>query len=174
MRSAPVNGVTHHQDPASAAGVVLPSAHRSRGADRTGGQPTEGFALVASFSRYPVIDTACNGYLGGINAALRNIAALCDAQTRVVPGSGAVSALPALQHQLEIGNLVLTRMSENFRKGGTFADLVALKPTRDFDAEYGDPALFLRQSYDSALYQVNPMGGLTTGQPPAAPAGRAR
>lgn len=57
MRSAPVNGVTHHQDPASAAGVVLPSAHRSRGADRTGGQPTEGFALVASFSRYPVIDT---------------------------------------------------------------------------------------------------------------------
>lgn len=37
--------------------AVLPSLDRGRGAIRTGGQRTEGFALVASFSRYPVIDT---------------------------------------------------------------------------------------------------------------------
>jgi len=39
------------------------------GANRTGGQPTEGFALVASFSRYPVIDTPIAAL--GFDAAVR-------------------------------------------------------------------------------------------------------
>jgi cyclase len=123
--------------------------------------------------RYPIVDTACNGYLGGINAALRTIGALCDEQTRLVPGRGPVSGLPVLQQQLDMGNTVLTRMSDHYRKGGSFAEFVALRPTAEFDAQYGEPAQFLRQSFDSAWYQVNPMGGLATGQPPAAP-GRPR
>ena len=62
-------------------------------------------------------------------------------------------------------------MSENYRKGGTFEEFLATRPTADFDGELGDPTQFLKLAYDSAWYQVNPMGGLATGQPPA---GRAR
>jgi cyclase len=128
---------------------------------------------VLSPGRYPQIDTACNGYLGGINSALRAIAALCNDQTRLVPGSGPVVDVASLQQQEEMGNFVLTRMSESLRKGNTFAEFVATQPTKDFDARFGDPARFLKLAWDSSWYQVNPMGGLATGQPPA-PAGRAR
>ena len=117
--------------------------------------------------RYPLVDTASNGYLGGFIAAQRSIAALCDGQTRLVPGTGEVSALPVLQQQQEMITSVLTRMSDNYRKGGTFNEFLASKPTRDFDARYGDPAQFLKLSYDSAWYQANPMGGLAAAPPPA-------
>ena len=123
--------------------------------------------------RYPIVDTACNGYLGGINAALRTIGALCDNQTRLVPGRGPVSGLPVLQQQLDMGNTVLTRMSDHYRKGGSFAEFVALRPTAEFDAQYGEPGQFLKQAYESAWYQVGSMGVLPTGLPPVAP-GRAR
>lgn len=128
---------------------------------------------VLSPARYPVIDTACNGYLGGINTALRTMTELGDAQTRFVPGSGPVVGVDAVQRQQEMGAFVLARMSEHYRKSGTFEEFVATAPTRDFDAEYGDPARFLRLAYDSAWYHVNPMGGLPAGQPAAAP-GRGR
>ncbi|MEO6186587.1 MAG: MBL fold metallo-hydrolase, partial [Steroidobacteraceae bacterium] len=123
---------------------------------------------LLSPGRYPVVDTASNGYLGGFVAALRTIGSLCDGQTRLVPGTGAVSPLPVLQQQLEMNTLVLTRMSDNYRKGGTFKEFVASQPTRDFDAHFGDPAQFLKLSYDSAWYQANPMGGLAAAPPPAA------
>jgi len=126
---------------------------------------------VLSPGRYPVIDTASNGYLGGINTALRTVGELCDERTQLVPGSGPVAGLPALKLQQEMGQAVLVKMSENYRKGGTFEEFVATNPTADFDARLGDPAQFLKLAYDSAWYQVNPMGGLSTGQPPA---GRSR
>lgn len=126
---------------------------------------------VLAPGRYPVVDTASNGYLGGINTALRTIGALCDERTQLVPGSGPVAGLAALQLQMEMGNHVLVKMSENYRKGGTFEEFLATHPTAAFDAQLGDPSRFLKLAYDSAWYQVNPMGGLATGQPPA---GRAR
>jgi cyclase len=122
--------------------------------------------------RYPLVDTATNGYLGGINTALRTIAGVSNDSTRLVPGSGpAVTGLDALNLQLEMGQAVLVKMSDNYRKGGTFEEFVATRPTADYDARLGDPSQFLKLAYDSAWYQVNPMGGLTTGQPPA---GRSR
>lgn len=126
---------------------------------------------VLAPGRYPIVDTASNGYLGGINTALRNIGELCDASTQLVPGSGPVAGLEALKLQLEMGQAVLVKMSENYRKGGTFEEFVASRPTAEFDARLGDPSQFLKLAYDSAWYQVNPMGGLATGQPSA---GRSR
>lgn len=126
---------------------------------------------VLAPGRYPIVDTASNGYLGGINSALRTIEAVCDASTQLVPGSGPVAGIAALKLQQEMGTEVLVKMSENYRRGGTFEEFLASRPTAAFDAQLGDPSRFLKLAYDSAWYQVNPMGGLTTGQPPA---GRAR
>jgi cyclase len=126
---------------------------------------------VLSPGRYPIVDTASNGYLGGINTALRTIGELCNDATQLVPGSGPVAGLPALKLQQEMGQAVLVKMSDNYRKGGTFEEFVATNPTAEFDAQLGDPAQFLKLAYESAWYQVNPMGGLTTGAPPA---GRSR
>jgi cyclase len=115
---------------------------------------------VLTPGRYPLPDAASNGWLGGITAALRTIASVGDANTRFVPGTGPVVGPDVLKQQQDLGTAVIGRIADNYRKGGSFEEFVAAGPTRDFDAKYGDPTLFMKLAYDTAWYQVNPMGGL--------------
>jgi cyclase len=126
---------------------------------------------VLAPGRYPIIDEATNGWLGGINGALHSIGELANADTKLVPGSGPVSGLSALKEQQEMGVAVMTSMAQIYRKGGTFEEFVASRPTADYDAKFGDPSLFLKVAFDTAWYQVNTMGGLSTGLP-MGPGGR--
>jgi glyoxylase-like metal-dependent hydrolase (beta-lactamase superfamily II) len=112
-------------------------------------------ADVVSPTKYPIIDSASNGWLGGMQGALRTIAARCDANTKVIPAVGAPVAVDAVKRQQDMCYSVVSRIGENYYKGGTFEELLASKPTKDFDAQYGDPALFLKQSYETAWYHVN-------------------
>jgi len=120
---------------------------------------------VLAPGRYPIIDAATNGWLGGINGALHTIGEIADANTRLIPGSGPVAGLSQLKEQEEMGVAVMTAMGQVYRKGGTFEEFLAAKPTADYDAKFGDPSLFLQVAFDTAWYQVNPMGGLSTGEP---------
>jgi len=116
---------------------------------------------VVSPTRYPIIDSASNGWLGGMQAALRTLAARCDAATKVVPAVGAPVGVDALKQQQEMCYAVISRIGENYYKGGTFEELVASAPTKQFDAQYGDPELFLKQAYDTAWYHVNEIRRVT-------------
>jgi hypothetical protein len=40
------------------------------------------------------------------------------------------------------------------------ADFVATRPTREFDGERGDPALFLAQVYKGAFAHLRELGGV--------------
>lgn len=110
---------------------------------------------VVTPGRYPIVDPASNGWLGGVFSATKNLAGRCDAATRILPGSGEPCALDALKAQEELCYTVLTRIGESYYKGQTYADLIASKPAREFEERYGDPAVFLKTAYDSAWYHVN-------------------
>jgi cyclase len=105
--------------------------------------------------RYPIVDSASNGWLGGMHQGLKHLASLGKTGTRYVPGLGALGDAAALKAQQELCYAVLSRIGESYYKGETWDQLVASAPTRPFDASYGDPSLFLRQSYESAWYHVN-------------------
>jgi glyoxylase-like metal-dependent hydrolase (beta-lactamase superfamily II) len=109
---------------------------------------------VVAPGRYPIVDSASNGWLGGIRTALKTINTRCDADTRVVPGVGAVVGADAIRQQEEMCFTVITRIGDSYYKGQTWEELVAANPTREFDGRYGDPTLFLKQSYDTAWYHV--------------------
>ena len=109
---------------------------------------------VVSPGRYPIVDSASNGWLGGIRTALKTVIARCDANTKVVPGVGAVVNVDALRQQEEMCFNVITRIGDSYYKGQTWDELLASNPTREFDGQYGDPKLFLKQSYDTAWYHV--------------------
>jgi glyoxylase-like metal-dependent hydrolase (beta-lactamase superfamily II) len=109
---------------------------------------------VLAPGRYPVIDSASNGWLGGVHTALRTVGALCDGKTQLVPGVGLVAGLDALKQQQEMCYSVISRIGDNYYKGQTYNDLLAAQPTKEFDAQFGDPALFLKQSYETAWYHV--------------------
>lgn len=110
---------------------------------------------VLAPGRYPIIDVASNGWLGGMHAGLKTLAGLGNEQTRYVPGTGPVCGVAAVRSQQELCYTVLARIGESYFKGETWEQLLAAAPTREFDAANGDPALFLRQSYESAWYHVN-------------------
>ena len=112
-------------------------------------------ADVVSPASYPIIDSASNGWLGGLQGALRAIAARCDAGTKVIPAVGQPVGVEALKQQQEMCYTVISRIGENYYKGGTYAELLASAPTKEFDAQYGDPALFLKQAHETAWYHVN-------------------
>lgn len=109
---------------------------------------------VLSPGRYPIIDSASNGWLGGIQTALKTVAARCDAATKVVPAAGTPVGVDAVKQQQEMCYSIISRIGENYYKGGTFEEFTAMAPTREFDAQYGDPALFLKQAYETAWYHV--------------------
>ena len=110
---------------------------------------------VVAVGRYPVIDSASNGWLGGIHSATKTLVGKSDAATKIVPGQGAVCGVEDLKAQQEMCFTVISRIGENYYKGGTYAELLASNPTREFDADRGDPASFLKQSYETAWYHVN-------------------
>ena len=112
-------------------------------------------ADIVSPTKYPIVDSASNGWLGGMQGALRTIAARCDANTKVIPAVGAPVGVDAVKSQQDMCYSVVSRIGENYYKGGTFEELLASKPTKEFDSRYGDPALFLKQSYETAWYHVN-------------------
>jgi glyoxylase-like metal-dependent hydrolase (beta-lactamase superfamily II) len=105
--------------------------------------------------RYPIVDSASNGWLGGMHAALKKLPTLGGPRTRFVPGQGEVGDVAAVDVQRELCYTVLSRIGESYYKGETWEQFLASTPTKEFDAAHGDPSLFLRPSYESAWYHVN-------------------
>ncbi|MEO6340857.1 MAG: MBL fold metallo-hydrolase [Caulobacteraceae bacterium] len=110
---------------------------------------------VVTGGRYPVLDYSTNGWLGGMIDALKVLLAKCDAQTRIVPGSGALCTKADLQAQHDMCLAVLKKISDSYYKGQTWQEFLASKPTRDLDAQWGDPDIFLTTSYKGAWYHIN-------------------
>lgn len=105
--------------------------------------------------RYPIVDSASNGWLGGMHGALKALSSSGKPGTRYVPGQGPIGDTAALKTQQDLCYTVLSRIGESYYKGETWEQFLASAPTKEFDAADGDPSLFLRQSYESAWYHVN-------------------
>jgi cyclase len=110
---------------------------------------------VVATQAYPIGDPASNGWLGGIYTATRDLISRSDARTKFVPGSGPVCGVDALKAQSELCFTVIQRIGEVYYKGQTFEEFLATQPARDHVARLGDPAQFLRLSWDTAWYHVN-------------------
>lgn len=97
-------------------------------------------------SRYPVIaGGTIDGFIEGCDVAL----ALADADTRIVPGVGAVTGRDALRAYRDMLATVRDRVAQAVADGATLDDVIAAQPTREFDATYGAPdhRLFLPVVY---------------------------
>lgn len=109
---------------------------------------------VLAPGRWPIVDPASNGWLGGMLGGLRTLASLGGEKTRYVPGAGPVAGRADVQAQEAMALALLKRIGDSYYKGETWEQFLASAPTRDYDAALGDPALFLKQAYDTAWYHV--------------------
>ena len=115
---------------------------------------------VVSQGSYPMPDWTVGGWIGGLVDAGRQLLPLCNDATLIVTGSGAVVDRAHLQAQTEMLDTLKERIWQLMRKGLSDLDIVDSKPTADYDSQWGDPRLFLLNTYKGLWGHVRELRGV--------------
>lgn len=115
---------------------------------------------VVSVGSYPVLDYATGGWVGGVLEATKQLLSLADAQTVIIPGSGPPVTRSALEAESAMLEVLKERVWQLMRKGLSDKDIVAAKPTAEYDAQWGDPTQFLLSSYKGLWGHVREQRGV--------------
>jgi cyclase len=108
--------------------------------------------------QYPIADYTAGGWLGGLIAANKMLLALTNAETRIVPGVGPVQTRADLQAQLDMMTEMLARFTKLMKQGLGPDDWRAAAPTKEFDAKWGNPDLFVSTAYRGMWLHVRELG----------------
>lgn len=102
---------------------------------------------------YPFIDSGSGGSIGGVIAAVERILAIADADTRIIPGHGALTDRQGLVAYSKMLQVTRQAIANLIIAGNTVEQTVLAKPTAAFDAKWGNgflrPDVFVRMIYDA-------------------------
>lgn len=102
---------------------------------------------------YPFIDTTAGGTADGVVAAVDKVLAMTDNNTRFIPGHGPVASKADLSAYRTMLDTVNGRVRQMVKDGKSLAEVIAAKPSADFDAVWGKgflpPAKFVEELYVS-------------------------
>ena len=86
---------------------------------------------------YPFIDFSSGGTPDGFIAAVEQVIAITDAQTKIIPGHGplATKADLVIYRDMLVGTI--GKIKALVKQGKTLEEIVATKPTTDFDERWG-------------------------------------
>jgi cyclase len=103
---------------------------------------------------YPFIDTSTGGSINGMIAGTDLALTLADGTTKIVPGHGPAGDKTTLMAYRDMLAAVRDRVQKLKKSGRTVEEVIAAKPTADFDAAWGkgfmSPDAFLRIVYAGA------------------------
>jgi cyclase len=111
---------------------------------------------AVSGAGWPVVDYTTGGWIGGIVGALQRLQTLANDETRIVPGRGPVLGLKELKAQYEMYGTIYDRLTQLLNKGRGPSEAVAAQPTKEFDAQMGNPDEFVRRAFESLWAYVSP------------------
>jgi glyoxylase-like metal-dependent hydrolase (beta-lactamase superfamily II) len=102
---------------------------------------------------YPFIDVSSGGSIDGFIAASAAVLARSDANTKIIPGHGALATKADLQRFHDMLVKVRGNIQTLIDQGKSEDEVVAAKPSAEFDASWGmgfmNPENFTRFSYQS-------------------------
>jgi hypothetical protein len=81
---------------------------------------------------------------------------LADADTKIVPAHGPVLSLADLKTQYEMYGTIYDRLTQLLNRGRGPGEAVAAQPTKEFDAQMGNPDEFVRRSFESLWAYLSP------------------
>jgi len=104
---------------------------------------------------YPFIDLSAGGSVDGVIAAVKQLISLCDNNTKIIPGHGPLSDKIGLESYLKMLVTIRDRIANETKAGKTLDEVIASKPTHDFDRLWGKGFLksdqFVKIVYDSLI-----------------------
>jgi glyoxylase-like metal-dependent hydrolase (beta-lactamase superfamily II) len=103
---------------------------------------------------YPFIDLSSGGSLSGMISGVDRMLALINDSTKVIPGHGATGDRAALRVYRDMLVTVRDRVHRQIAAGASLEQILASKPTAEFDATWGGefikPDDFVRFAYADA------------------------
>lgn len=128
--------LTIHMDGEDVQAIPIPKAHTD--GDTLVYFPNANVIMIGDYFRslgYPNIDRANGGSLPGMLAGIDAAIKLCNAQTKVVPGHGAITDRNGLIAHRDMIIAIRDKIAPMVSQGKTLAEVVAAKPTADYDAK---------------------------------------
>lgn len=86
---------------------------------------------------YPFIDFSSGGTPDGFIAAVERVLAITDAQTKIIPGHGPLAGKAELVIYRDMLVGTIGKIKALVKQGKTIEEIVAAKPTADFDERWG-------------------------------------
>jgi glyoxylase-like metal-dependent hydrolase (beta-lactamase superfamily II) len=105
---------------------------------------------------WPEVDWWTGGWIGGMVGGLQRLQTLADADTRIVPARGPVLSLADVKKQYEMYGTIYDRLSQMLNRGRGPTEAVAAQPTKEFDAQMGNPDEFVRRAFESLWAYLSP------------------
>lgn len=87
---------------------------------------------------YPFVDFSTGGEPRGMVAAVDMVLARTDDETQIIPGHGPLSNRRELVAYREMLDTICDRIAAAIAEGKSVDEVVAIKPTADFDAKWGN------------------------------------
>ncbi|MDA9909298.1 MBL fold metallo-hydrolase [Gammaproteobacteria bacterium] len=119
---------------------------------------TTGDAYITSF--YPFIDMSSGGTLQGFIDASNAIIDLIipeygqDGGTLVIPGHGRLSDIGDVINWREMLTIVRDRIKDMKDRGMSLEEVLAAKPTRDYDPRWAGQGIFSTENFVTAAYMT--------------------
>jgi glyoxylase-like metal-dependent hydrolase (beta-lactamase superfamily II) len=98
---------------------------------------------------YPFVDVGNGGDLEGMISFCKDLLGELNEDTVVIPGHGPVGGVDDLAAYIAMLETVRDRISAMIDQGKTLEEVVAAKPTAEFDETYGDPGILVNRGYVS-------------------------
>ncbi len=104
---------------------------------------------VFNRSGYPFIDADNGGDLSGMIKFCQGVLDAIAEDTVVIPGHGPISTAADLAAYIAMLTDMEKVIGAMVADGKTLAEVIAVKPTAKYDADFGDPAMFVDRAYTS-------------------------
>lgn len=113
---------------------------------------------VLSVGRYPIIDYCTNGWIGGMVNATQLLRGMCNDTTKVIPGIGAPQAVAALDAEHAMLDTLKSKLAGLLAQGMSAKDMLDAGATKEFDAQWGDPRLFVTNAWPGLVDRARDLG----------------
>lgn len=113
---------------------------------------------VVAVDRFPLVDPASNGWIGGLAAAAGTLAGLGNERTKVVPGLGAVQGIAHVKAEEQMLDTLRQRLARLLAQGKSAEEMMAERPAAEFEAQWGDPSLLIRNAYPGLAHRARELG----------------